>query len=202
MSPNLITFADVQTYCELSSNMNEKKYNSSIWEAEEIDIQNALGTAFYYDLIQHKTDSEYAKLLAGVEYIPIGGTYKLFFRGLKPAIAYFAYARIMTRQNQESTAFGQVTKLNQYSNPVPDKTIVRDIETARATAQKFLNDAILYLNNTASATVFAVWKSAGNACAPLTTGQMTITPVGGDDQYENYFDGYPVNRDSRYPYRR
>lgn len=145
----LILLSDITAVKPLSVNTNEtKKVNPNILEAQEFDLKPVLGDEMYLKLLEEKAnsfpDTLYADLWNGKEY-----TYnndKYVFQGIKQALIYWSYARIITNLGQDDTAFGVMQKLNDYSQQVDSKTLAMRIKQAQSGAVAFQNDFIAYLD--------------------------------------------------------
>ena len=93
MQQYLITTLEVADLSRsMSVHVDEDKIDTYIRESESIDIKSALGDAFYLDVREHP--EKYALLLM-VERTRTRCGEKKIFMGIKTALAYYTYARIV-----------------------------------------------------------------------------------------------------------
>jgi hypothetical protein len=180
---NLITITDIQKYKPVSSNTNTaKKIDPYILEAQMLDLRKILGDALYFDLVKNwpvpegePTDMSvyYTDLMNGKEYTHQGISYT--FSGLIPVLAYYAYARYAADSSTEETATGMVTKTNQFSTPVSEKTIARKVDQARSAAFSYQLEMIDFLNRKSTSSYIPLWKST---CPEPKFRRPKITPIG------------------------
>lgn len=155
----LISISDFAPFKAISDNLNTtKKLVPYIVDAQQFDLKGLLGNPFYHSLAQDILDSPslqlYADLWNGSEWIFQGRTFR--HEGLKTVLVHFTYARYVMNSNMEETAFGIVTKKEENSTPVSDKTIQRKIDNARSGAMAYWKDIEYYLNN--NYTLFPLWN--------------------------------------------
>lgn len=175
MSVYLITVDDIAQTKELSRNTNiEKKVKSAIQEAQEFDLRPVLGDELYLDILSKEPEDFgiYKDLVNGCTYEYSGRTYQ--HDGLKKALIYYAYARIIPTLEENATATGFVQKTNEFSNPLSEKRIASKVGQAVSGAQVYQARAIDYLNRKSSD--FELWR--GNV-TETKTGGIRISPIGG-----------------------
>ena len=117
------------------------RIETRIEEAQIKDIKTVLGDALYWDFVNNITLPKYALLLNGGTYLNCENN-TVSFEGIKKALAYYAYARII-ESNIAVTRYGAVQKKVDLSEPIPTTTI------ARASAQN-ISMAVVYMNEVAS----------------------------------------------------
>lgn len=171
----LISISDFTPYKAISANINAtKKLEPYILEAQEFDLKPLLGDELYNALVEDFEASpsltDYSDLFNGSEWTLSGHNYK--HAGLIPVLCYFAYARYKLNSNTEDTAFGTITKRNNESEPVSEKTISRQADQARSGAMSYMNQVIKFLND--NSTDYPLWV---NSCK-TKTGRTRITDVG------------------------
>lgn len=149
---NLTTAAQIRILCRpITANFKDTVIETYIPEAEQIDIKPILGEQMYIDLSEAQTGTT---LTAGQIIILDGGVYtvdsrKYVFGGLKKAIAYFVYARLIRNIDNNLTSFGFVNKeLNESSRPEL-KEKLNAANDAMATGNVYLNEVLQFikLNN-------------------------------------------------------
>lgn len=149
---NLTTAAQIRLLCRpITTNFKDTVIETYIPEAEQIDIKPVLGEQMYIDLSEAQTgttltDNQILILDGGVYTI---GTRKYVFSGLKKAIAYFVYARLIRNIDNNLTSFGFVNKeLNESSRPEL-KEKLNAANDAMATGNIYMNEVLQFikLNN-------------------------------------------------------
>lgn len=167
----LITLNDFAGLVDLSSNINpERRVNTHIKNAQKFDLGLMLGDALLYDFVKYiriyrdaitvdpdhvatPDEQKYLDLLNGKIY-PFKGN-DIYFEGVKPALVYYSYARILVNQNVHTTANGINKKLNQYSETVEEKEIFRLKTDAESAAWGYMNDVKNFLN--ANKNLYPLW---------------------------------------------
>lgn len=144
----LITLDDIRTIKQISQNINAvDRIQPFIQEAQMFDVKGKLGSLFYHDMIKNITDSKYQDLLNGTTYSDNSSPANEYhFSGLKPAIAYYTYARYILNGQVSATNFSVVRKTNEFSDPVDEKTLVRLSTQARNAADALMDDCISFLD--------------------------------------------------------
>lgn len=112
----------------------------AIDEAIDIDIRYLVGDSAYQELIQ-STDF---KLLNGGEYEDSKGC-KHIMAGLKKAIAYFAYSRIVKYGNSLPTRFGTMQSNDAYSSHADLKERKMISDDAYTIGLKYIKEVMLYI---------------------------------------------------------
>ena len=189
----LISLADFEPIRQLTSNLDVKKLNPYIQEAQNFDLRPVLGEAFFYDLLANSDDSIYQDLLNGKEYQNANDE-TVAFEGLAAALKYFAYARYIESSNTHSTAYGLVSKTNDFSQQAQEKTIARMVTNARSSAKGYLDDVLKFL--AVNADDYPIWKQSCNS-GKKATGGIKITAVDASDNCypkdSNYDPNNPPN---------
>lgn len=172
MATQLILLADIITLKPISINTNEtKKVNPYIMEAQEFDLKPCLGDEFYISVLAQKDDNwsdpNYSDLWNGKQYTYNNKEY--VFQGMKAALIYWSYARIITNIGQDETAFGVMQKLNDYSQQIDGKQLAMKVKQTLSGAANFKNDFIDFLNRNKE--LFPIWKE--NSCCDESKGSGT-----------------------------
>jgi hypothetical protein len=170
----LITKEEFQADKLIPQSTDTARVEKAIREAQQFDIRPLLGDALYYDLLKNTTEEKYQSLLNGEEY-QNAQSETILFSGLRMAIKYYAYSRFILSQQVNVTSHSVVEKLNQYSQPSQEKTIVREAEQAKSGAAEYWNEAKAYLN--CKSTDFPLWKRKN--ATPKSA--FKITAIGGRD---------------------
>lgn len=146
----LITISDIQALKPISSNVDTtKKLNTFILEAQQFDLKELMGNAFYLDFINDFSSSPslpvYSSLWNGSEFTCGSKTYR--HEGLKSVLIYLSYARYVLNSNTDATATGTVHKKEEYSEHVSDKTVQRLYDQAYSGALVYWEDVKRYLDS-------------------------------------------------------
>lgn len=114
-----------------------------IEESEMQDIKPAIGDALFLRLMTHV---EYARLLNGGEYEDQHGN-TFIFAGLKTALAYYVYARIVKSGTQTVSRFGFVEKDDEYSSRSDFKHRHQAYNDAFSIADGYMKECLAYIQN-------------------------------------------------------
>lgn len=143
MQQYLITTLDVSSLSRgMSVHVDEDKIETYIRESESIDIKSALGDEFYLDVREHP--EKYALLLDGGTYEDKCGEKKIFM-GIKTALAYYTYARIVKNGDGNVTKYGFVHKEDEYSSRPDIKEKVMAYNDAFSIADRYLKECVRFL---------------------------------------------------------
>ena len=116
-----------------------------IAEAEQIDLAPQLGADLFIRV--KRNPQEYDILLNGGAWREkeIGeGAWEHICAGLRKALAYYAYARIVRNGGHVATRFGFNDKRDEFSNAVELKQRVAEANSAYAVAVEHLNTCVAY----------------------------------------------------------
>ena len=145
MQKYLITHLEVSEYSrEISQHVDQKKIEKYIRESELLDIKKTLGDELYLDIKSNQ--DKYKLLIEGGEYDNCG--HKECFQGLRSALAYYTYARIVKNGDNNVTRFGLVQKDSEYSSGVDFKEKLMAYNDAFSIGDSLLHECIRYLNAT------------------------------------------------------
>lgn len=138
---NLATFADIKAVRPISNLVNsEARADMYLTEAQNFDVAQSIGIAMIADLITNPSTAPNALLLSGGTYTYNNTTYECL--GLKKAIAYYAYSRILKNNPVNATAFGIVQKQSDFSDPSPVANIAAAVRDAEAAGRFVLQSCI------------------------------------------------------------
>lgn len=128
---------------DMSIHMDEKRVNAFIREAENIDLKPTLG----YLLEEIKNAPEgFTLLLEGGEYTTSCGEIKTIV-GLKAALAYYTYSRIIKSGDINLARFGAVYKEVGESSRLTEKERVIASNDAYSVANRYLQECVEYLGS-------------------------------------------------------
>lgn len=145
MQQYLITPNEVSTLARsISVYVDPEKIETYLRESETIDIKSALGDALFLDVKDHP--EKYEILLNGGVY-DVECRDKRSFSGLKTALAYYTYARIVKNGDINVTCLGLVQKENEYSSHTDFKEKVMAYNDAFSVADMYLKECVLYLDD-------------------------------------------------------
>ena len=156
----LITKSDIQTVIQLSDNLPLDKINPMISRAQELDLKPQLGPALYKAFVDGVTASTaiYTTLLDGESYVWCSDE-TIDFPGVRPALAWYAYARYLSGANHYSTVNGIVVPTNEHSEAMSEKGITRQISEAREAASHYIDEMHRYLCE--KETTYPLYKGDG-----------------------------------------
>lgn len=120
-----------------------------IAESEREDIRPRIGAAIYVALKEAATEED---LTGGMRVLLLGGTWAdpagkvRYLDGLKTALAYYVYGRVIRDGNITSTRYGAVIKSDENSNSASDTAErQRQYRQAFAAADTMLTEAVNYI---------------------------------------------------------
>lgn len=128
----------------MSVHVDEDKIETYIRESESIDIKSALGDALYLDVKEHP--EKYELLLDGGTYEDKRGEKKMLM-GIKTALAYYTYARIVKNGDGNVTRYGFVQKEDEYSSLTDIKEKVMAYDDAFSIADRYLKECVMFLED-------------------------------------------------------
>lgn len=163
---NLLITKEDMPYA-VSRNTDSKKIQECIMNAQLFDIKPLLPEDFYNDMVAKSiiegSDEQvvlYRKLLSGDSY----GSPARDFQGLKKALSYYAYARLLRTGDIFSTPSGNAMKNGGiYSDRPSSRAIEVAAEQAQSTAYAFWLEAEKYIRYFAKYFPYYTYNSC---CAP------------------------------------
>ena len=142
-----ISKSDILSHRYLGASVDTSEMlDQSIREAMLFDIQPILGQPLFYDVVKKfdANETDYDDLLNGAVY-----EYRkedIYFQGVKKALVYYAFARYIKRDGVKFTVAGAVHKVDDFSDPVTDKTRQRLASDDYANAEALKLEIIQFLN--------------------------------------------------------
>ena len=91
------------------------------------------------------------------------------FKGLYAAIGYYAYSKLVRKNNRNITRFGYVDKDDEYSSSIEFKMQIADENDALKTADIYISDCITFIKSNID--VFQTFLN------PVLKGRMNITVI-------------------------
>nr|DAG34415.1 MAG TPA: hypothetical protein [Caudoviricetes sp.] len=164
MQQYLITTSEVALLSRtMSMHIDDEKIETYLRESESIDIKSALGDALYLDV--RENPEKYEVLLDGGVYELESGKKKLL-TGLKTALAYYTYARIVKNGDTNVTRQGFIQPENEYGSRPDFKEKVMAYDDAFSIADRYLKECVLFLNEKSDE--FPLYKGKGKIKANRT----------------------------------
>ena len=165
MQTYLITSDEVSRLSRpMSIHIDQEKMDAYIRESEDIDLRPALGDALLLDIKAYP--EKYGTLLEGGVYEDACGT-KHALAGLKTALAYYTYARMVKNADDHVTRFGFVNKQDDYSTRPDYREKSMAYNDAYSVASSYLKECVAYLN--ANKADYPIYKGNGGIKSNLTT---------------------------------
>lgn len=130
---------DIRSRRQIANNLDPVKLTPFIKEVETAQVRPLLGAKLYKELDEGvKTD----------DILLDGGYYNNdnnFCEGLKEAVAYLVYARMLPSQQMTVTAYGVVQKTGEFSNKVDEANLNREVQHANQLGEQYLQSCVNYL---------------------------------------------------------
>lgn len=140
----LITREDIDKECRPCS-AQDALVDRCIEEAQNIDIIPTIGADWWLRILNRDEDAVATMLWEGGIYKDTCGQAHIF-AGLRKALLYYSYARVVRSSGGVSTRFDFVVKADQYSDSADLKAKVQAYNEAFATADSYKAQALAYLN--------------------------------------------------------
>lgn len=170
---HLITPEDVHALARNSSaQLNPRDVYTYIEEAEQLDIKPAIGAALYMRLLNNSGDAQANQtLLYGGSYNTCCGIMAVF-AGIRKALAYYVYGRIVKNGGRTATRFGFVEKRDEYSYQVDYKERLNIANDATLVADSYMKETLNYIESTG---IYPEYKSCQGG---MKNRRVTIKVVG------------------------
>jgi len=140
----LIGKPDILETWWIGKNLDDGRINPHILRAQQSDLKPFLGDALYHDFVTNVVDPKYQELLNGVEYNLQGET--IFFNGVKPLLAAWAYARVVGNNQVFTTRGGVTVKDTEESTQHPNTLVQQRDRDAQSEALRLQHEVYNYLN--------------------------------------------------------
>lgn len=127
---------------DISASLRDERITPLIREAEDMYVRPAIGDALYIELLED--EGKYPVLLAGGVY-EAGGK-KTYCTGLKKAIAYYAYAKIILNNQTNVTSWGVGQKNITESTPATPAALDKTYNDAKAVADRYMTECLAYID--------------------------------------------------------
>lgn len=142
--------------------MDDEIVERAIEEAELLDIKPKLGDALFVRLLTHV---QFAVLLDGGPYDDADGR-RHHFAGLRRALAYYVWARLVKTGVNHLTRFGYVQKQDEYSQAAEHRERMTACNDAFAVADGYMKECLAYIQ--AKPEIFAEYTLRGKVRANRT----------------------------------
>jgi len=144
---NLATITDIQAIRpigQINSTTNDR-INMYITEAQSFDVAPSIGLTLLADVIANPATAPNLLLLSGGTYTVNAKVYECL--GLKKAIAYYSYCRIVKNNCINVTAFGVTEKTTDNSEPAGEAKVSMAVREAEASGKACLESCLRLLKN-------------------------------------------------------
>ena len=140
----LIAREDIDRECR-PCNAQDALVDRCIEEAQNLDIIPAIGADWWLRVLDRNDDAVATLLWEGGIYRDTCGNAHIF-AGLRKALLYYAYGRIVRSSGGVSTRFDFVVKADQYSDSADLQAKVQAYNEAFANADTYKAQCLAYLN--------------------------------------------------------
>lgn len=140
----LVTREDIAREVRPTS-ADEALVDRCIEEAQNLDIISAIGAEWWLRVVNRNDDAVATLLWEGGIYNDNCGNAHIF-AGLRKALLYYAYARLVRSQGGVSTRFDFVVKADQYSDSADLQAKAQAYNEAFSIADGYKAQALAYLN--------------------------------------------------------
>lgn len=140
----LISREDIDRECR-PCNAQDALVDRCIEEAQNLDIIPAIGADWWLRVLDRNDDAVATLLWEGGIYRDTCGNAHIF-AGLRKALLYYAYGRIVRSSGGVSTRFDFVVKADQYSDSADLQAKVQAYNEAFANADNYKAQCLAYLN--------------------------------------------------------
>lgn len=140
----LITREDIDRECR-PCNAQDALVDRCIEEAQNLDIIPAIGADWWLRVLDRNDDADATLLWEGGIYRDTCGNAHIF-AGLRKALLYYAYGRIVRSSGGVATRFDFVVKADQYSDSADLQAKVQAYNEAFANADTYKAQCLAYLN--------------------------------------------------------
>lgn len=142
----LISYLNIQeTVKSFSNYVDSARVSNAIEEAQNLDLKPVLGEQLYIALIEvnGSYNEHLLRLMNGGIYTY--GDLKYQFSGIKKALIYFAYARIIKSIDNTVSASGFLQKENDFSQHSSIKERIQASDDASSVGLAYLQECILFV---------------------------------------------------------
>ena len=140
----LITREDIDRECR-PCNAQDALVDRCIEEAQNLDIIPAIGADWWLRVLDRNDDAVATLLWEGGIYRDTCGNAHIF-AGLRKALLYYAYGRIVRSSGGVATRFDFVVKADQYSDSADLQAKAQAYNEAFANADTYKAQCLAYLN--------------------------------------------------------
>lgn len=170
---HLITPEDVRALARNSSaQLDPREVSTYIEEAEQLDLKPAIGTALYLRLLNDTGDTQdNMKLLYGGSYNTCCGDTAMY-AGVRKALAYYVYGRIVKNGGRTATRFGFVDKRDEHSYQVDYKERLNMANDATLVADSYMKETLNYIE---SSGLYPEYKACNGG---MKNRRVTIKAIG------------------------
>ncbi|MCL1933981.1 MAG: hypothetical protein FWF53_09260 [Candidatus Azobacteroides sp.] len=138
----------------VSAHLDDGRIEIYIDEAEQLNIKPVIGDELFIDLLEYVDASDKSQFPVAYETLLDGGIYeqtrcgttgKKTFKGLRSALEYYVYAKLVKNNDDNVTRFGFVNKDEDYSSRPSLNIKLAAEKDALSVADGYRSDCIDYL---------------------------------------------------------
>lgn len=147
---NIITKADIAELWPVSKNLNDERVNPYIRLAQQNDLTAWLGEPLYFAFIEDYDGNEFIEqrfkdLFDGIE-LELSDSRTVYFRGVKPMLTAFAYARLVSNNSFFVARGGDVKKNTDQSESATDALELQKARNAYSEAYRLGANLVQFLD--------------------------------------------------------
>lgn len=141
----LVTRQDINDEVRPTS-ADEALVDRCIEEAQSLDVIPTIGADWWLRVLDRENDAVALLLWTGGLYTDTDGQARIF-AGLRKALLYYSYARLVRSQGGTSTRFDFVVKADQYSDSADLKAKVQAYNEAFSNADNYMAQCLLFISD-------------------------------------------------------
>ena len=157
---NIITKADILELWPISQNINDERVNPFIRLGQQNDLTQWLGEPLYFAFVEDFegggdfSEERFQELFDGAE-LELSNSRTVYFRGVKPMLVAFAYARLVSNNSFHVTRGGDVKKTTDQSEAATDALELQKARNAMSEAYRLGANLVTFLDRKRS--IYPEW---------------------------------------------
>ena len=145
----MVTVSEIKVFCpKLDVNFEEAFVLSYVLQAQQKDLKPFIGAAMYFDLVSN-VSAENTALLDGGESTDINDN-PIFFSGVKAAVSFFAYARILGGNDVRARIASNSVQETENATVAEINPVYIAVKHAQSEGKRLMNEAIEFIDGNSS----------------------------------------------------